>query len=194
MSEHGLGQPPPQRPSWIYIGFSWGVDALASAKLVDFLATACRDGVPGVTVVMNSFGGSPEHAQYVVSVMDALPMEVHTHNAGTVQSAAGIIYLAGRKRIASPDSTFMFHATTLNAAAGAMTSAHLALHQSSLAHADAVTLDAITARSGRSIEDVRPLVIGDRLHSAEFGQEFGFVDEVRPLEISPGARFFQILL
>lgn len=38
-----------------------------------------------------------------------LPVSLTTHNIGNVDSVGNVIFLAGKKRLACPNSTFMFH-------------------------------------------------------------------------------------
>jgi ATP-dependent Clp protease protease subunit len=183
-------QPPAK---WLFLGFNWLIDPFSISKLTDYLGRAQFERSPGVTIILNSVGGSPEQALYAASVIEAFPIEIHTHNVSTVQSAAGLLFLAGHKRYASPEATFMFHPTVYNAA-GSMTPTQMALQQSAIAHADDVNIRILAQKSGRTTDEVAPLVVGDRLHNAQFAKQFGFVDEVAPLNIPADATFIQIQL
>jgi ATP-dependent protease ClpP protease subunit len=48
----------------------------------------------------------------IYNLLQSLPYEVHTHNIGAIQSIANVVFLAGDRRTAAPESSFMLHGFT----------------------------------------------------------------------------------
>ena len=49
------------------------------------------------------------HGLTVYNMLRGMPFELTTHNIGSVNSIGNVIFLAGEKRYACKNSTFMFH-------------------------------------------------------------------------------------
>lgn len=58
---------------------------------------------------MSTPGGSVMNGMNVYNILRGLPVELITHNVGNVDSIGNAIFLAGSKRYATAQSTFMFH-------------------------------------------------------------------------------------
>ncbi len=48
------------------------------------------------------------------NTIKSMPFEINTHNISNVDSIANVIFLAGKNRLASQSSTFMFHGVGFN--------------------------------------------------------------------------------
>jgi ATP-dependent Clp protease, protease subunit len=62
-----------------------------------------------LTILFSSFGGQPREGVALYHFIAQLPVPVHIHNMGHVESAAIPIYLAGKRRTAEVISRFLFH-------------------------------------------------------------------------------------
>ena len=69
-----------------------------------------------MTVAINSGGGEVVHGIAMYNAMRAMPYEITTHNVGSVNSIANVVFLGGQERFVCPASTFMFHGVGFNAA------------------------------------------------------------------------------
>ena len=180
--------------NWLFLGFNWIIDPVTAAKLVTMLAAAKDNGAPGVSIALNSHGGSPEQALYIANIIRGFPIPIYTHNTATVQSAANLVFLAGHKRYADPKATFMFHRTVLNTGTSSMTAETLDLQATGARNSDEITLAWLRERSGQPASVFENILAGDRLHTAAEGKTLGFVDGIRELKIPANARFIQINL
>lgn len=69
-----------------------------------------RGGVERVTVTISSPGGEVATGLKLYGELRSAPLaELVTYNNGSVASAANLVYLAGDKRIATPDAKFYLH-------------------------------------------------------------------------------------
>lgn len=62
-----------------------------------------------INLYINSYGGECYPALGLYDFIKNCKVDIHTYNMGACMSAAGFIFLAGKKRYGSKNSTFMFH-------------------------------------------------------------------------------------
>lgn len=74
--------------------------------------------VPHVYLMLSTPGGLVMNGLNVYNVLRGLPCELTVHNVGTVDSIGNAIFLAGNRRYACAQSTFMFHGVGLSAQHG----------------------------------------------------------------------------
>lgn len=178
----------------LYIGFNWFIDAQAVSRLLAHLSQAQAEGVTEITLVLNSTGGASEQAIYAGSIVAGFPIPITTFATGMVQSAAALIFLNGHRRFATREAGFMFHPATITYTGTTLNATQLASSQAGVRQIDDANRRLLALRSGKQLSDVEPLFIGDRIFDAQFGKNFGFVDEVLPLQIPSDAAFVQVLL
>jgi len=58
---------------------------------------------------MSSSGGMVEEGMSLYGFIRSLPVPITIHNIGCIDSIALAVYLAGSKRLANPDATFLLH-------------------------------------------------------------------------------------
>jgi ATP-dependent protease ClpP protease subunit len=73
------------------------------------LCEMINTGAKKVTILFSSEGGSPNEAIPLFSYLRALPVEITMHAIGPVDSVAIPVFLAGKKRFASKNATFLCH-------------------------------------------------------------------------------------
>lgn len=59
-------------------------------------------------------GGSVFHGLSIYNFLCGAPIEIHTHNFGSVDSIGIVIYCAGTRRYSVPHARFLIHGVTLN--------------------------------------------------------------------------------
>lgn len=70
-------------------------------------------GHPAIYLMLSSPGGSVADGIALYHYLRSLPVMLTTHNIGSVNSIANIVFLAGEKRLACSHTTFMFHGVSL---------------------------------------------------------------------------------
>jgi hypothetical protein len=91
-----------------FIGFNAGIDRKAVEQLASVCGQAISHGFDSITIGMTSIGGLLEQAYYAYGVLDALPIKIATHNLGSIQSSANMLFLCGDERYAIQGSTLFF--------------------------------------------------------------------------------------
>jgi ATP-dependent Clp protease, protease subunit len=102
-----LPAPPAKKPVVIY--FCAPIIHPATTKFRTTLCNAVNLQVPSITVLMSSGGGMVEEGMSLYGFIRSLPVEITVHNIGQIDSIALAVYLAGSRRLANPDSTFLIH-------------------------------------------------------------------------------------
>ncbi len=73
------------------------------------LVNAANQGHDEIHLLLSTPGGSVSDGITLYNLIQALPVPVHIYNIGTVDSIGNVIYLAGQRKIAATNSSFMFH-------------------------------------------------------------------------------------
>ena len=140
-----------------------------------------------VHLCISSHGGDIQQGLLLFDALRGLSFPITTHNLGYVNSAAVLLYLAGRPRLAVPDSSFTIHGT--------------AWERASWERWTVERLKVVTERLGELDTRVRTLLqdeghipsrlvdasyITDQLIPVNHAVDFGLVDEVKPFGAMPG--------
>lgn len=95
----------------IWLIFVGVLDLPIARGFAHTLNGAITDGVTKVHLLMHSPGGAVSDGVLLFNLLQSLPIDVVAYNCGNVSSAAAIAYLGAKKRIVSPNGTFLFHRT-----------------------------------------------------------------------------------
>ena len=72
-------------------------------------AKLSNDGADEIYVLLSTPGGNVMNGLTIYNVLRGLPCTITMHNVGNVDSIGNMVFLAGDKRIACAQATFMFH-------------------------------------------------------------------------------------
>jgi len=78
-------------------------------NLTNVIDQKIREGARDFTILISSPGGLVNHGITAYNYLRSLPATVTTHNIGSVDSVALILYCAGSKRLSTPHARFIFH-------------------------------------------------------------------------------------
>lgn len=108
-----MGTPAASKPATprtdAYIRFMGAVDPPRVAKLFHAIDEKIAAGVQRIHLLLNTPGGSVEQGIAVYNYLRGAPVEVVTHNFGTVDSIGIVIFCAGKKRLSVPHARFLLH-------------------------------------------------------------------------------------
>jgi ATP-dependent Clp protease, protease subunit len=182
-----------QPVDWV-LGFNWLVDPPATKALLQNVQQAVDMGARSITLSLSSLGGATDQASYAHEVLVAIGTQVEliTHNVGTIQSAAMMLFLAGSRRYSVPHGTFLVHGTLHNTG-GSVGVEHVTYGAESIKADDERAATVMASRTGRDSKLVRSWYKGQKLRDTAFALEQGIIHEVAPLRFSPSSRFHQIV-
>jgi ATP-dependent protease ClpP protease subunit len=183
----------PQGPIDYILGYNLLVDRFGIMRLMNAISEATTRGAKSITLCISSPGGDPAQAFYAHEILKNYPVPIHTHNIGSVHSAAMPIFLAGSHRFAVPYATFLMHKTVHTPAAGTSYGIdHLDYSGSAVQADDERSIIIIAERTKQTVETVRPWMLGQQLRSTEFALQHGFIEKVVPVQFPAQSKFFQI--
>ena len=187
------GTPPPPPRKHYYLGFNLVIDRQAVLNLVQLAHNAVGLNALSITVCITSPGGDPSQALFAYEILRALPVPLHTHAIGSVQSAACIILLAGEQRRASPGANFLFHETIWTPPAATPIDIDTVLGQAEgIKHHDRWNYRLFAERLGKPEREVSKWFRGQRMRDTDFVLKHGVIHEVRTLAVNPADEFVQV--
>ena len=93
----------------VYISFNAKVNLFTTQNLLAVTFNQITQGATHIYYLFASPGGEVAQGMAVYNILKGLPIKTTMHNVGNVDSIGNAIFLAGKRRKASPHSTFMFH-------------------------------------------------------------------------------------
>ena len=92
-----------------YLIFAAQVNQQSFTTMINYITGLHANGATKLTVAISSMGGHISSGVGICNALKSLSFEVNTHNFGSVDSIANVIFSAGKKRFVNASSTFMFH-------------------------------------------------------------------------------------
>lgn len=98
---------PPLSEAWLtFVGV---LDLPAARALTAEFANAAAAGIGRVHFLIQSPGGSVSEGVFLFNFISQLPLDVVAYNCGHVGSASVTAYLGAKRRVVSPNGTFLIH-------------------------------------------------------------------------------------
>jgi ATP-dependent Clp protease protease subunit len=167
-----------------HIIFQSGVSGQSVSRLGNAIAQAIQQGATEIHLYIASPGGDVIPGLGIAGVIHSLAIPVTTYNIGQTDSVANVIFAAGKKRIATPTASFLFHGVQMN-----YKEAHFSEAQMQEQHAIVRRLREdiarnISAYTGVDITIINGLMVPEAsILTAEVAKEKGIVDSVEEVNI-----------
>lgn len=182
----------PATPPTAYLSYLGDITDKNVETMTAHINYEIQQGKTAIYLLISSTGGYVNPAFAAYNLLRALPIELTTHNIGNVGSAANILFLAGRTRLACKSSTFFFHSTT----GGVPGVSAAALHSSvqGVEIDDERTAQLIASETGIALSEARKMLASTGLtKDAPSAKACGLVSDVRDASIPSGAPFHQLV-
>jgi ATP-dependent Clp protease, protease subunit len=181
-------------PNAVYINFC-DVINLAKVKTVMAACAEALDKFKPETLYLSisSPGGEVAAGIALYNFLRALPVRVVTHNIGSIDSIAVVVFLAGERRYATPTATFLFHGVQL----GVSGATQLTVYQmrellSGLDEDHNKIVHVITGRAQLSEDEVRELFKQGESKNAAFAQDHAIIEALEDFAVPSGVPFFSL--
>ena len=99
----------PQRAPLVYVSFSAEINPTTTENLINAMGGLANKEVQEVYLFLSTPGGDIQCGMNLYNMLKGMPFELTTHNTSNVSSVGITVFLAGKKRYATPNATFMFH-------------------------------------------------------------------------------------
>lgn len=93
----------------VYVSFSAEIIPNTTESLIAVMSECANNKVKKVYLMISTPGGLIMNGLNLYNVLRGMPFELITHNVGNVDSIGNVVFLAGGKRYATYNATFMFH-------------------------------------------------------------------------------------
>ena len=158
------------------------------------MADLVNKGFREINLLLSSPGGSVMHGITVYNVLRGLPITLITHNVGNVDSIGTVIFLAGERRYACPQTTFMLHGVAFGTTAPAQFFEKNLRERLASVAADQERIKAIyRERAGITPDVAEEFFLGETNLNASDAKDRGIVHELRPVQIPPGSPVIQLV-
>ena len=91
------------------IHYTGPINSATCGNLINTCSKALQQGAEVLQINIATMGGECSYGFTLYNFLRSLPVPVHTHNLGTVESMGNILFLAGSHRTACAFSKFLFH-------------------------------------------------------------------------------------
>jgi ATP-dependent Clp protease, protease subunit len=170
----------------IYLSFIRPINHDNVCALLKKVNQAVVSGYRDITLMLSSEGGQAGPGFAAYNQLQMLPIQLTTYNIGSVSSIAAIIFLAGTRRMAVPDATFLFHSPSVELTQSEeMTRSRLDQYLSQLEAYERRIKDVISARTSLQPDQVDHLVSEGKTRDAQFAKKFDIIQYIAALSI-PG--------
>jgi ATP-dependent Clp protease protease subunit len=97
-----------------YVSFSAEINPKTAETLLATMAELVNQDYREIHLLLTTPGGSVSLGIAIYNILRGLPITLITHNVGNVESIGLVIFLAGERRYACPQTTFMMHGVSLS--------------------------------------------------------------------------------
>ena len=175
-----------------YLGYCGLIDSAGVTRIAQAINAAVNQQYDRVYLCFTSIGGYVGDGIFLYHHIRSLPVPLTLHNTGTVASIATTLFVAGEKRLCSPNAIFMIYPVAVGTQAQSLSSAPLVTALQA-ALADEQRTDAILRdRTKMPAEVLDARRKGDIYITAEKALEYGLVHEIGDFSLPPGNQVFQI--
>ncbi len=175
----------------VCIEFFCPVTDFTVMQLVDIVKTKIKEKTERFIILISSPGGSVFHALSAYNLLRGLPVEIITHNFGSVDSSAGIIYCAGSKRYSVPDARFLIHPLIYNLQGGYFEE-QMEEHLKNLQLDTQNTVGVLAATTGKKEDEVLDDMKKRKHLNPEQAMEYGLVDEIKTELVEVGTEIIKV--
>lgn len=170
------------------IHFTGPINSSTCGNLINTCTKALNQGADVVQLNVATMGGECSYGFTLYNYLRTLPVSVHTHNLGTVESMGNILFLAGEHRTACAHSKFLFHPFhwTLH---GSIDHARIAEYTMSLDYDLRLYAQIVAQRTAGAAEELdvqRYLMAAPRILGPQEALDSGMIHAIEDLPIQAG--------
>lgn len=180
-------------PSTVVIRFFDSVNGNSVGRLLTVIDSELAKGTRRFVLLISSPGGTVFHGLAAHNYLKGIPAEVITHNFGSADSIAVMMYCAGSKRLAVPNARFLLHGIGLTLPGGSRLEEKQLQERINSMQTDARNIArVIAAATGKTEDSVEQAIFEGTVLTADQAKDWGLVQEIRTELFPPGSRVISI--
>jgi len=177
----------PQGAPLVYVSFSAEINANTTESLISIMANCANSQVQKVYLLLSTGGGQVMEGMNLYNILKGMPFELITHNVGNVDSIGNVIFLAGSKRYATTNATFMFHGVGFNAPqAQRFEEKYLRERLNGILSNQKRMGDIISQNTSISKGEIAKLFGEAQTKDASYAVDKGIIHEIRDVQLTTG--------
>jgi len=186
---HAQQSPPPNPATTpIQIAFLLPVDVNNVNQLVQLINQQRSIGRKDFIILLSSQGGEVLSGLAAYNYLHGLDINLTTFNIGQVDSAANLIFCAGRQRYALPNSRFLVHSAFTSLPPGTpMNSAYLDGQLQQVKNMNQLSAQIIEATIGKKSSEIEQAIQGQNIFDPQMALSLGLIQAIKPDFLTPGA-------
>jgi ATP-dependent protease ClpP protease subunit len=175
------------------ISFVGPIDSGSMAVLVRNVNEQIQHGTSKVTILVASPGGDTAAAFGAYNILRNLPVEITTFNIGNVDSAAMLLYCAGKHRYSLPATRFLIHGNSFNPLPNtSWDAAMLDAQLQQVKSLNDIVLHVISQTATKKSSEIESAIHGQQILTPEQAKQWGIVEEIRDNFMIPGATMVSV--
>lgn len=178
----------------IYINFNLEINPQSAQSLFKVIQEQLNKGMKKLYLLISSPGGNVDPGIAIYNFLKGLPIEVITHNYGSCDSIAALVFCAGRKRYTVSNSRFLIHGIGLTVQNQRFNETSLGEILSSLKNQRETMSKIIAKECNKKVEDVEKDMLNGIVLNSEEANKYGLVTEIKDDLIPPGVNFINVTL
>ncbi len=183
----------PQSKKTIYIKFFVGINRNTIAKLTKLVQEKLKEGVERFVLLISSSGGNVFAGLSGYSFLKGIPAEVITHNFGSADSIAAVLYCAGSRRFCVPHARFLLHGIGFDVTSPTRFNEKILDERIKSLKVDRENISRVIAdNSGKSIADVERDILEGTVLNSDQACKYGLVHEIKTELFEKGAEVVEI--
>ena len=177
------------------VSFSAGVTSATAQALLGVCSGLANNGVEKVHLALSTLGGEVAAGFNLYEMLRAMPYELLTYNMGSVNSIGNVVFLAGERRYATRNATFMFHGVGFDVDGKMRMEEKFLRERLDSIGADHERIAAVIRERADfpDDEDVSDLFLEAATMNATQALNRGIVHEIRGLDLSQGVTVTQLV-
>ena len=182
----------PSAPERVVINFIVPIDTNSVNMLLSIVNSQVRMGVKKITIVVASPGGDTTAAFAAYNILRNVPAEITTFNAGNIDSAAMLIFCAGKYRYSFPDpARFLIHGNSMLFGQNMSLDANMIDAQlQQIRNLNEMTIAVVNQTTGgKWTKQIQDAVHGQTILTPEIAKQWGLIQDIRSNFMEPGAVF-----
>ena len=162
-------------------------------KLMDIVQQKLAENVRRFIILISSPGGNVFAGVSAYNFLKGIPAEIITHNFGSADSIATILYCCGIKRYCVPNARFLLHGIGADINAGIRINEKWLDEQIKSLRADRENISRIISNNtNKSLEDVENDIFNGTVLNAQQAIEYGLAHEIRAELFETGSEIFDV--
>ena len=172
----------------LYVIFTAEINPSTVEQLTSVATQAVEKDIREVYLAMSTPGGQVQAGIALYNTLLGMPFSLTVHNISSVNSIGNVIFLAGKKRYATGNATFMFHGVAMEVNGPRRIDEQFVQNSLDSILADQKRMgDIITTRSNINEEEIAQLFRTQRTVDSAWARGNGVIEDIRDFAIPPGS-------